>query len=84
MKTTKSPSPDGQNSGLFRDTWALMGDDIIKDILEYLNNGKLPGQVNATVITLIPKVQTPKQVRQFRPISCCNVVYKCIPKSRLK
>lgn len=32
------------------------------------------------MITLIPKVQTPEQARQFRPISCCNVVYKCISK----
>ncbi|KAL0313714.1 UNVERIFIED_CONTAM: Retrovirus-related Pol polyprotein from type-2 retrotransposable element R2DM [Sesamum calycinum] len=43
-------------------------------------DGKLLKQVNATVLTLIPKVRTPHSVADFRPISCCNVVYKVISK----
>nr|GEV04937.1 putative reverse transcriptase domain-containing protein [Tanacetum cinerariifolium] len=42
--------------------------------------GKLLGEVNATLITLVPKMQTPQKVTYFRPIACCNVVYKCISK----
>lgn len=29
---------------------------------------------------MIPKVDTPEKVKDFRPISCCNVIYKCISK----
>ncbi|XP_074293359.1 uncharacterized protein LOC141620366 [Silene latifolia] len=43
-------------------------------------NGKLLKQPNATNITLIPKVDRPSNVLQFRPVACCNVLYKRISK----
>ena len=33
-----------------------------------------------TKLVLLPKVQNPTQAKDFRPISCCNVLYKCIAK----
>ncbi|XP_060200517.1 uncharacterized protein LOC132628768 [Lycium barbarum] len=35
-------------------------------------------QLNATMISIIPKVAKPEFASQYRPISCCNVLYKCI------
>ncbi|GJT71952.1 protein LAZ1 [Tanacetum coccineum] len=41
---------------------------------------KLLKEINHTFLALIPKVPTPLKVTNFRPISCCNVIYKCISK----
>ena len=38
------------------------------------------GEVNATLITLVPKIKTPMKVSDYRPIACCNVLYKIISK----
>ena len=35
-------------------------------------------EVNATILTLVPKKVNPFAMGDFRPIACCNVVYKCI------
>jgi hypothetical protein len=36
--------------------------------------------MNATSISLIPKVANPMRLTDFHPISCYNTVYKCIAK----
>ncbi|XP_056685706.1 uncharacterized protein [Spinacia oleracea] len=77
---TKAPGPDGFGSYFYKDAWHIVGDEVIAAILDMLQNGKLLKEVNHTAITLIPKTKCPKDVSEFRPISCCNTIYKCITK----
>lgn len=42
--------------------------------------GELPPRMNDTLIMLIPKNENSETIRQFRPISLCNVAYKTITK----
>lgn len=49
----------------------------------WLITGNLHGAVNAASITLVPKVPTPSSMADYRPISCCNTIYKVFT-ARLK
>ncbi|KAJ0548751.1 putative RNA-directed DNA polymerase [Helianthus annuus] len=76
----KAPGPDGYTSVFFKRAWNEVGNDVCNAVKEFFHNGKLLQQLNHTVISLIPKVPTPDSITDYRPISCCNTLYKCISK----
>jgi hypothetical protein len=64
-----------------------MGEEITYEGLKAINSGVVPDGWNNTNIVLIPKVDNPESISQYRPISLCNVLYKVISKvlaARLK
>uniref|UniRef100_A0A803QP78 CCHC-type domain-containing protein n=1 Tax=Cannabis sativa TaxID=3483 RepID=A0A803QP78_CANSA len=76
----KAPGPDGFGSAFYQDNWDTVGTEFTEAILSFLNTGKILKEINHTTITLIPKIACPKNVADFRPISCCNVLYKTATK----
>ncbi|GKA55389.1 RNA-directed DNA polymerase, eukaryota, reverse transcriptase zinc-binding domain protein [Tanacetum coccineum] len=76
----KAPGPDGYSACFFKKAWSVIGNDVCLAIKEFFKSGKLLWEVNSTMIVLIPKVHQPNLVTEFRPIACCNVLYKCISK----
>lgn len=40
----------------------------------------LPREVNIALLTLIPKCENAAVAKDFRPISCCTILYKIISK----
>jgi hypothetical protein len=76
----KAPGQDGFSSKFFKSAWGIVGKDVCLAVKDFFQNGKMLKEVNATVIALVPKSSTPQKVADFRPISCCNVLYKCISK----
>ncbi|GJR75133.1 RNA-directed DNA polymerase, eukaryota, reverse transcriptase zinc-binding domain protein [Tanacetum coccineum] len=76
----KAPGPDGYSSVFFKKAWGIIGKDVCDAVKEFFSSGQMLGELNATLITLVPKIQTPLKVYDFRHIACCNVIYKCISK----
>ncbi|KAL0295151.1 UNVERIFIED_CONTAM: hypothetical protein Sradi_6848800 [Sesamum radiatum] len=77
---TRAPGPDGYSAGFYKAAWPVIGGEVTQAILEFFRTGRLLKQINTTLISLIPKVSNPTVVAEFRPISCCNVLYKAITK----
>uniref|UniRef100_A0A803PY01 Reverse transcriptase domain-containing protein n=1 Tax=Cannabis sativa TaxID=3483 RepID=A0A803PY01_CANSA len=80
IHSSKSPGLDGFGSSFFKDLWSEIGNEVSKAILDFFDTGYLPNELNETVISLIPKVSDPNTAKDYRPIACCNTVYKYISK----
>ncbi|KAL4384965.1 hypothetical protein GQ457_15G000650 [Hibiscus cannabinus] len=80
MNGNKALGPDGFTAKFFQAAWSVVGLDFLRVVQFFFATSSLSDAFNATIITLVPKVANPTQASNFRPISCCNIVYKCITK----
>jgi hypothetical protein len=87
MFPTKAPGPDGFPAHFFQRHWELCGAEVTRAVLNVLKGIESPASINSTCMVLIPKVNNPDDLVQFRPISLCNVILKIVSKvqaNRLK
>ncbi|KAK3184843.1 hypothetical protein Dsin_032129 [Dipteronia sinensis] len=80
LHPNKAPGLDGFNAHFFNITWDIVGEDVISVVQEFFMSGLLLKELNATILALVPKVPNPSKMKDFRPISCCNTLYKIIAK----
>jgi hypothetical protein len=76
----KSPGPYGISLGFIKQFWPELKEDFMQFVLEFHRNGRLTKGVNATFIVLIPKVESPQRLNDFRPISLVGCMYKVLAK----
>ena len=87
MGPTKAPGPDGMNALFYQTFWHIVGIDVVAAVLDFMHSGTMPFDINYSHIVLIPKVKSPENLFDYRPISLCTVIYKIISKvltNRLK
>ena len=56
----------------------MVGEKVTKEVLHVLRGGDMSRGWNDTTVVLIPKVGTPESLKDLRPKSLCNVVYKIV------
>nr|GEV71964.1 reverse transcriptase zinc-binding domain-containing protein [Tanacetum cinerariifolium] len=76
----KSPGPNGFTAAFFKEAWNIIANDVYLAVSEFFRNGTILKEISHTIISLLPKVKSPSRVNDYRPISCCNVLFKCISK----
>jgi hypothetical protein len=87
MGPTKAPGPDGFPALFYQTHWDFLKDEICSAVRSFLSGGDIPEGLCDSVVVLILKVARLKQLKFFRPISLCNVLYKIASKvlaNRLK
>ncbi|XP_033128797.1 uncharacterized protein LOC117129330 [Brassica rapa] len=84
INPNKSPGPDGLTSGFFKAAWPIVGVDVLSGISSFFRTGHLPPASNATILSLLPKHPGASAIGDYRPISCCNTIYKLISKLLVK
>lgn len=75
-----SPGPDGYNAMFYKYHWNNIRQILTHAIQRAFRTGKFVKVINHTVLTLIPKTTNPTSIGDFRPIACCNMLYKILAK----
>lgn len=76
----KSPKLDGINFGFIKDFLDDIKDEIMRFITDFHRIGRLTKSINCTFIALIPKIDSPQQLNDFRPIYLVGSLYKILAK----
>lgn len=69
---------DGFVANLFKLLWEIINDKLVSAIRAVFDSGHIIKEINHTFVTLIPKKDNLISISNYRPISCCNVLYKII------
>lgn len=80
IRDNKALGCDGFNALFFKQSGHIVGEDITDAVLEFFNSGRMYKAINCTTVTLVPKTARPSRITEYRPISCCTLLYKIIAK----
>ena len=80
MRSFKASGPDAFPPFFFKNYWDVVVDDLWWPVADAFRNGYFDYNLVETLIVLIPTGEWLVHLREFRPISFCNMVYKVITK----
>lgn len=78
MDANSAPGPDGFPGLFFTHCWPIVKKEVVDAVLDFFHGGTLSRSYTSSFLVLIPKVEQPISMSDFRPISLCNFIYKII------
>ena len=76
----KALEPDGFSMAFWQFVWDFVKDDVMSFFREFYEHSKFVKSLNATFLVLIPKKVGVEDLRDFRPISLVESLYKWLAK----
>lgn len=74
----KALGPDGMTSYLYHQFWPTIRESISEEVKAFFHTKTIHVRLNNTHIFVIPKIDKPEKMSDYRPISLCNASYKII------
>lgn len=81
MQPLKALEPDGIHALFYQRYWNLLSTDIPQFLNDVWSGKEAMSSINMTHVALLAKVDNPTHVKDFWPISLCNVIYKILSKA---
>lgn len=75
MHPDKASGPDGLNPAFYQNFWTIMGNEVFECCKGWLRGNPFPADLNSTNVVLILKKDNAASMKDFRPITLCNVLY---------
>uniref|UniRef100_A0A453R3X6 Reverse transcriptase domain-containing protein n=1 Tax=Aegilops tauschii subsp. strangulata TaxID=200361 RepID=A0A453R3X6_AEGTS len=80
MNPSSAPGPDGLPVKFFQSFWPAIKQEVMALFEEFYVGSIDLKRLNYGIITLIPKVPGASDIRQFRPITVINVIFRILAK----
>jgi hypothetical protein len=80
VPSDKALGPDGFNGLFIKKCWHIIKEDVYQLWFDFLDERIYLEAIHSSFITLVPKVNNPSTVDDFRPISLINSIFEIITK----
>lgn len=80
MNPTSAARPDGFNGKFYHSCWDIIKHDLLNVVLAFFGGCTMPKYMTSACLVLLPKVEFPNSLTEFRPISLSNFINKIISK----
>ncbi|XP_059289920.1 uncharacterized protein LOC132043459 [Lycium ferocissimum] len=80
MDPGSAPCPDGMTGIFYHKCWDIISTDLLNMIIEIFKGGIINRAISHSCLILIPKVKSPQEFSDLRPISLSNFSCKILSK----
>ena len=80
LNDDKAPGPDGFPIAFWSFNWDFVKDEVMGFFKDFFQNDQFVKSLNATFFVLVPKGSTVEDLKDLRPISLVDSLYKILSK----